>query len=159
MKKETKQTKQTNQKSSTPVLLEAQDIINGARQKDYGHPLDNMNRTCNIFFHMTGIALTPIEACKFMQALKLSRERNRHNRDNLVDSAGYIGIEDIIRAEIDRRINARRAEKAKTSVAVCSHKDHMVYECKGNVRYCDECGAVWFLEGKKYILQPHNKKF
>jgi hypothetical protein len=35
--------------------------------------------------------LTVEEAVMFMVFVKLSRERHRHKRDNLVDAAGYVG--------------------------------------------------------------------
>jgi len=86
-------------RTSTPgseVLLEAYNLINGARQDAYGHPADDYGRVTRIFEGMTGHRLTPIEGTLFMVAVKLARlgtnlERGVVHEDSVIDAAGYLG--------------------------------------------------------------------
>lgn len=76
-------------------LEEAGELVNGARQSDYGHPLDDFSKTAMIWTALLSGKLQPgveIEAedvplC--MVGVKLSREVNRRKRDNIVDGQGY----------------------------------------------------------------------
>lgn len=81
------------------VLEEAAGLINGARQASYGHPADDFTRTGRMWGAILGIDDVPAERVALcMTALKISREVNRHGRDNLVDAAGYIGTIELIEA-------------------------------------------------------------
>lgn len=72
------------------VVQEAQRLVHGNRGANYGHPLDDYTRTGRIWGAMLGIGdIDPRLACLMMIAVKLSREVNKHKRDNLVDVAGY----------------------------------------------------------------------
>lgn len=78
------------------ILLEAYDLITGDRQAAYDHPLDDYLKVSDIYFGLTGIALSVDQAILFMVAVKLARlrtnlERDRLHRDSLVDAAGYLG--------------------------------------------------------------------
>ena len=74
------------------VLEEADKIINGPRQNDYG--------SADVSFQMIGkawesILHAPVSAHQValcMAALKLVRESYNHKEDNLIDAAGYIGL-------------------------------------------------------------------
>ena len=81
-----------NQVTQANVLEEANLIVGGDRAIAYGHPKQDFQRTADIFNAWRGSEagqLTPYEVAVFMLCVKLSRERNRHKRDNLVDLAGY----------------------------------------------------------------------
>lgn len=84
------------------VCAEADRLVSTDRQADYGHPADDYARTVAIFKLLTGKELTAAEGVKFMIAVKLSREANRHKRDNLVDACGYLKCLDLI---IERETN------------------------------------------------------
>jgi hypothetical protein len=80
------------------ILEEAQRLVHGDRQQDYGHPADDYRRTGAmweaILRDMPGVTLppgtiSPRIACLMMAAVKISREVNRPKRDNLTDLAGY----------------------------------------------------------------------
>ena len=97
--------------ASDSVLLEAQRIVHGRRQEDYGNPKDNHNRTALMWVaYMEGkydmyCPFTPEDVC-FLNALqKISRQMNAPKRDNLVDICGYMAnIEMINDAEEDVRL-------------------------------------------------------
>lgn len=71
------------------VLQEADQLINGDRQADYGPPEIDYARTVAIFNAMTGLSLTTEQGIQFMMSVKLAREGWKHKRDNLVDLCGY----------------------------------------------------------------------
>ena len=72
------------------VLAEAQSLVHGDRGGDYGHPIDDYTRTGRMWGAILGIGdIDPRVACLMMAVMKVSREVNKHKRDNLVDLAGY----------------------------------------------------------------------
>ena len=87
-----------NKPKQTPgseILLEAHRLVNGPRQKDYGHPADDYQKVSDIFYSITGIDLSVSEAILFMVSVKLARlrtnlERDILHHDTLVDTLGYL---------------------------------------------------------------------
>lgn len=71
------------------ILAEAEDIVNGSRQSDYGDARESFSRIATIASVMTGKELSPEDCCAVMMAVKLVRESFAHKRDNLVDLCGY----------------------------------------------------------------------
>jgi hypothetical protein len=71
------------------ILEEANQIVAGARQQDYGHALESFARIAAMASLMTGKELTPQDCCKVLIAVKMTRESFKHKRDNLVDLCGY----------------------------------------------------------------------
>jgi hypothetical protein len=75
------------------VLTEAQGLVHGNRNEDYGHPLDDWTRTAGMvsamLAHKLKEPITAEDAILFMVCVKASREINRPKRDNRVDGAGY----------------------------------------------------------------------
>lgn len=74
------------------VLLEAERIVNGPRQTDYGTPLDNWSRTAALWSAYLGVSVSAEQAAMCMVLVKVAREANRPQRDNLVDGAGYFAV-------------------------------------------------------------------
>jgi hypothetical protein len=91
----------------TSVLLEAQGLVHGGRNDDYGHPLDDWSRTAGMvsamLAHKLREPLTAEDALMFMVCVKLSREVNRPKRDNRTDGAGYFECLDWVVDERARR--------------------------------------------------------
>jgi hypothetical protein len=78
------------------VILEAFNLVNGARQIAYSHPLDDYTKVRNLFEAVTGVSLTVEQAILFMVCVKLSRlrtnlEKSDLHMDSLVDAIGYLG--------------------------------------------------------------------
>jgi hypothetical protein len=72
------------------VLAIADEIVSGSRQSAYGHPLDDYTRTGRMWGAILGIPDIPAwKCCLMMDAMKTSRECNKHKQDNLIDKAGY----------------------------------------------------------------------
>jgi hypothetical protein len=75
------------------VLLEAQGLVHGDRNKAYGPPIDDYTRTAGMvsamLAHKLKEPLTAEDMCAAMICVKLSRQQNIQKRDNTVDGAGY----------------------------------------------------------------------
>ena len=66
------------QTSGSEILLEAHRLVNGPRQKDYGHPADDYQKVSDIFYSITGVDLS------------VSEENDTIHHDSLVDALGYL---------------------------------------------------------------------
>jgi len=86
---------------------EAAELVNGARQANYGHPLDNFTGTAGIWngiIHKKLITpLTAEDVALCMVGVKLSRETHVPKRDNLVDAHGYLMTYQMVKDERVRR--------------------------------------------------------
>ena len=75
------------------ILREADKLTAEDRRGDYGHPLDDYNRTAALFNAAFADKLSsPFAAEDMMLAMilvKVSRQRNKPKRDNLTDICGY----------------------------------------------------------------------
>ena len=85
------------------ILAEAQRLVNGDRQSDYGHPLDNFGDVAAIWSVILRTPITAEQAALCMVGLKLARQSNKGKRDNLVDLAGYTQVVEMIETERERR--------------------------------------------------------
>ena len=86
------------------ILEEAQRLVHGDRQADYGHPLDDFTRTGRIWAAILGLPeVTPEQVGLCMVAVKVSRYCNRPKRDSLTDGAGYFATIEMIEQERARR--------------------------------------------------------
>lgn len=80
-----------------PLLLEAQALIDGDRQADYGDPLTCHARVAKMWSVILDREVTPIQVLQCMMALKMGRAvNNPAARDNYLDIAGYAGLTDHI---------------------------------------------------------------
>jgi hypothetical protein len=88
-------------------MAEANSLVNGERQGDYGTPYDNYNGIAKVFSGILSPILkrdiTPGEAALLMVGLKLQRQAMKNKRDNLVDAHGYLLVYAHIKAEEARR--------------------------------------------------------
>ena len=85
------------------ILRQAEELVGGARQAAYDHPLDNFNRTAKIWEVILGIEVTAEQVGLCMVGLKLAREAYTHKEDNLVDAAGYLHTTDLVIKEREIR--------------------------------------------------------
>ena len=71
------------------VTAEADRIVGGERGADYGRPIDDFSKTAVLWGPILNIEVTPEQVALCMAQVKVSRQLNRHKRDNLVDLCGY----------------------------------------------------------------------
>lgn len=80
---------------NSPVLAEADALINGNRQASYGPPEQDFKRTADMWTGLLQYRMLPGERFKpedvawMMVCLKASRAQHQDKRDNYVDAAGY----------------------------------------------------------------------
>jgi Domain of unknown function (DUF6378) len=94
------------------ILQEADKITGGDRHDSYGHPRADFTRTAILWSAFLGITITPEQVPLMMILLKVSREANKHKRDNLTDIAGYARTREMLNDVIDNKnTNAKKAER------------------------------------------------
>lgn len=71
------------------ILEEASSIVDGDREKTYGHPALNFERTAVLWSVVFGHPVTLEQVALCMVCLKIAREVHEPGRDNLVDAVGY----------------------------------------------------------------------
>ena len=94
---------ETQVQTAKLIAEEAISLVYGARNKDYGHPYEDYTRTAAMWSAFLGHKIDAYQAALMMVMLKLSREQNKHKRDNMVDAHGYLLVAS--------RILERSAEK------------------------------------------------
>jgi hypothetical protein len=82
------------QEAQPSILAEAQSLVCGARNMDYGHPKDDFAAVAAAFNAYTHkkygvICMQAADVPIFQMIVKIMREAQNHKRDNLVDIAGY----------------------------------------------------------------------
>lgn len=85
------------------VLDEAKRVVYNDRAQDYGHPLDECRRIAAFWTVILGVEVKTEQVPLCMIAMKLSRQMNRHKKDNAVDMAGYAECVQRIHDEAKRR--------------------------------------------------------
>jgi len=89
-------------KRGKKLFKAASNVINGARQDQYGNPEDSFGlvavRWSQYLHRRHGMeAVLSASDIAFMMAdFKMARECNSHKRDNAVDIVGYLGMQDDI---------------------------------------------------------------
>ena len=89
------------------ILLKAEELIHGARNADYGHPLDDFSKTAKMWSAILGVDVTAEQIALCMICVKISRLRNSPgHQDSIIDIAGYAGTYEMVRDERHRRQTA-----------------------------------------------------
>jgi len=153
---------------SETILEEAQRLVYGDRQDDYGHPADDFAKTAKMW---TGILLpklrprriigshvemyeeiTPTDVAFCMVAVKLSREVHKHGRDNLVDAAGYIGAAAMIE---EARTHSRKLQSTTAPIQEQWEKCDCLEVLKGHWGYIEFDRIALFPPLKGYTAKKH----
>ena len=76
------------------ILEEASNIINGARQEEYGKPEDSFQKIADYWSTYLDHPISPQDVSLMMILLKVARvpEGKKASRDTMVDIAGYAAI-------------------------------------------------------------------
>ena len=74
------------------ILTAADILINGQRAQLYGPPSKGWGVVAKLWSDLLGIEITTKQALLMMVLLKVSRENEKEDEDNLIDGAGYFGV-------------------------------------------------------------------
>ncbi len=72
------------------AFSEANELVNGKRQEDYGTPEDCFGAIAEVWSGLLGFEITPQDVPLMMIGLKLVRDEHKPKRDNIVDALGYL---------------------------------------------------------------------
>jgi hypothetical protein len=75
------------------ILEEAEELVNGDRQKDYGDAKENLQRIADFWSIYLNKQVYANDVCAMMRLLKEARLiHSPDHRDSLVDIAGYVAL-------------------------------------------------------------------
>lgn len=74
------------------ILEEAEAIINGSRQNEYGKAEDSFGRISDYWSAYKEVRISPHDVAIMMILLKVGRIQDKATRDTLVDIAGYAAL-------------------------------------------------------------------
>jgi hypothetical protein len=78
-------------------MVEANDLVQGQRQNDYGHPKANFGRISGLWSIYLGMEISDHDVANLMILLKIARGRHTSCADNNIDIIGYAAIaEDLL---------------------------------------------------------------
>lgn len=87
---EFKKQEQMTETIRTSVLNEANNIVNGARNKAYGSAEDNFQNIADLWNAYLQAAITTVDVANMMALMKIARlKHSPDHRDSWVDIAGY----------------------------------------------------------------------
>jgi hypothetical protein len=81
-----------SQPTHESILLEANKVVNGDRNEQYGDAKEAFTIYSEICKSAFGLELSPDEICKVLMAVKLGRLKYKYKRDSIVDLCGYAEI-------------------------------------------------------------------
>jgi len=89
------------------IVQEAQSIVNGDRQKEYGDMEDSFTRIAGLWSAYLGVDIDMFDVGKMMILLKVSRAKNKNHRDSYVDIVGYVEcIDKLLQGSSDERLSS-----------------------------------------------------
>ncbi|BBC53849.1 hypotheical protein [Mycobacterium phage PP] len=78
--------------SQESILEEAQRLIHGPRNKNYGHPRENFADIAALFSGYLGQEVSDVDVANLMILVKIARVKGTgYHRDSFTDIAGYAG--------------------------------------------------------------------
>ncbi|QGJ90203.1 hypothetical protein PBI_SHEAKEIRA_55 [Mycobacterium phage SheaKeira] len=123
---------------SESILEEAQRLIHGERNKNYGHPRDNFSDIAALFSGYLERPISDIDVANLMILVKVARVKDAgYHRDSFTDIAGYAGcVERIYEEPI---IPEEQWEGAVAQPRVWEHKEDVPH----GVKVLSAGNAVW----------------
>lgn len=74
------------------ILRVAYEVVNAARQDDYGSPAASLTRIATMWTAYLEQPVNARDVAMLLALMKIAREAHRHKEDNLLDAAAYIGL-------------------------------------------------------------------
>lgn len=74
------------------VVQRARALVDGPRQEAYGEPVEHLTKVAKVWSVILSHEVDAARVALCMVALKLVREANSHDADNVLDAAGYLEI-------------------------------------------------------------------
>lgn len=71
------------------VAQAAEDLVHGDRMEEYGHPTQNFMRIAKLWSGYLNVDVTAEDVAMMMVLFKVSRQKAKNKRDNIVDGIGY----------------------------------------------------------------------
>ncbi len=72
------------------ITQEAQKIVSGERQQDYGDMGESFKRIAGLWSAYLGMHIDSLDVGKMMILLKVSRAKHNNHRDSYIDIVGYV---------------------------------------------------------------------
>ena len=72
------------------IAQEAENVVYGDRQADYGSVTENFSNIARLWSVLLKVEVTPNQVALCMVQLKIARQLNKSKMDNLVDIVGYV---------------------------------------------------------------------
>lgn len=114
------------------ILEEAEKLVGGDRQQDYGDTRKSFTRIARLWSSYKGIEFTPQDVGLMMILLKVSRGAEGAKRDTIVDIAGYARCIEMLG---EKRDDEKRGDDKEELKCTCS-TDVEPLKCK-------KCNAEW----------------
>ena len=76
-------------RQATTILEEAENVVNGARAREYGSVRANFEMIANLWSDYLETEVFSHDVAHMMMLLKIARGKKGYHRDCLVDLAGY----------------------------------------------------------------------
>ena len=121
------------------ILEEANTLVSGERNTDYGHPADDFQKTADMWSVILGIPISTQQMALCMIAVKISRLMHKPKRDNLVDIAGYARTIEMLweRDSMPEPLGPGAMQRV-TQEHRCEHCKWAYPEAPGQVGYLEE---------------------
>ena len=106
------------------ILETALDLTTGDRNKSYGDPYDNLQRTANIWKEILGCEVSASQVALCMVGIKIARLVETPNHlDSFVDGAAYMAIAgEVYKEKIDERTETPEGTETETARFTISSK-------------------------------------
>lgn len=105
------------------VLDIAKDIVAGPRRESYGHPRDSFQKIANLWTAYLNIDISKQDVAMMMVLLKVMRQKNKHNMDNLIDICGYAALANVLYGERNAQ-NSRTPRHETEDQLIQSKSEH-----------------------------------
>lgn len=87
-------------KPGRALIEEAIRILHGDRAECYGDIFESFSRIACFWTTYLGVEISAVDVAQMMLLLKVSRQRNRHKRDNVVDQINYAIVTGLLNDEV-----------------------------------------------------------